>query len=127
MRIRRFEVATIKPNDSGAAQMQGLNVSRNGHNFTTRNSSLTDLIAFAYNVQPKQIIGAPDWMDKDRFDIAAISDTEGMPNGSQLKSMVQKLLADRWKLTFHHDKNELSAFVLTVGKNGQKLTPNTSG
>jgi uncharacterized protein (TIGR03435 family) len=118
-----FEVATIKPNDSGAAQLQGLNVSGNGHNFTTRNSSLTDLIAFAYNVQPKQIIGAPDWMDKDRFDIAAISDTEGMPNGSQLRSMVQKLLADRWKLTFHHDKKELSAFVLTVGKNGQKLTP----
>ncbi len=81
-----FEVATIKPNDSGAAQLQGLNVSGNGHNFTTRNSSLTDLIAFAYNVQPKQIIGAPDWMDKDRFDIAAISDTEGMPNGNQLKS-----------------------------------------
>jgi uncharacterized protein (TIGR03435 family) len=122
-----FEVATIKPNDSGAAQLQGLNVSGNGHNFTTRNSSLTDLIAFAYNVQPKQIIGAPDWMDKDRFDIAAISDTEGMPNGNQLKSMVQKLLADRWKLTIHHDKKELSAFVLTVGKNGQKLTPNTSG
>ena len=107
--------------------MQGLNVSGNGHNFTTRNSSLTDLIAFAYNVQPKQIIGAPDWMDKDRFDIAAISDTEGMPNGNQLKSMVQKLLADRWKLTIHHDKKEMSAFVLTVGKNGQKLTPNTSG
>ena len=122
-----FEVATIKPNDSGAAQLQGLNVSGNGHNFTTRNSSLTDLIAFAFNVQPKQIIGGPDWMDKDRFDIAAISDTEGMPNGNQLKSMVQKLLADRWKLTFHHDKKELSAFVLTVGKNGQKLTPNTSG
>jgi uncharacterized protein (TIGR03435 family) len=37
--------------------------------------------------------------------------------------MVQKLLADRWKLTFHHDKKEMSAFVLTVGKNGQKLTP----
>ena len=32
-----FEVATIKPNHSGASQMQGLNVSGNGHNFTTRN------------------------------------------------------------------------------------------
>jgi len=122
-----FEVATIKPNDSGAAQMQGLNVSGNGHNFTTRNSSLTDLIAFAYNAQPKQIIGGPDWMDKDRFDISAISDTEGMPNGNQLRSMIQKLLADRWKLTFHHDKKELSAFVLTAGKNALKLTLNTSG
>jgi uncharacterized protein (TIGR03435 family) len=120
-----FEVATIKPNDSGAPQMQGLNV--NGRNFTTRNSSLADLIAFAYNLQPKQIIGAPDWMDKDRFDIAAVPDVDGAPNVNQLRVMVQKLMADRWKMTFHHDKKELSAFVLTVGKNGEKLTPNTSG
>jgi uncharacterized protein (TIGR03435 family) len=119
-----FEVATIKPNDSGASQMQGLTV--NGRNFATRNSSLVDLISFAYNVQPKQIFGAPDWADKDRFDIAAVPDVEGVPNVNQLRIMVQKLMTDRWKLTFHHDKKELSAFVLSVGKNGQKLTPTQS-
>ena len=120
-----FEVATIKPNDSGGSQMQGLTV--NGRNFATRNSSLADLIAFAYNLQPKQIIGAPDWVDKDRFDIAAVPDVDGAPNVDQLRTMVKKLMADRWKLTFHHDKKELSAFVLTVGKGEQKFTPNTSG
>jgi uncharacterized protein (TIGR03435 family) len=120
-----FEVATIKPNDSGAPSMQGLTV--NGRNFNTRNSSLGDLIAFAYNLQPKQIIGAPDWIDKDRFDIAAVPDVDGAPNVNQLRVMVRKLMADRWKLAFHHDKKELSAFVLTVGKNGEKLTANTSG
>ena len=116
-----FEVATIKPNDSGNATMQGLTV--NGRNFSTRNSSLGDLIAFAYNVQPKQIVGGPDWLDKDRFDIAAVPDVDGMPNVNQLRGMMQKLLVERWKLTFHHDKKELSAFVLSVGKGGQKLTP----
>ncbi len=40
--------------------------------------------------------------------------------------MIQKLLADRFKLTFHHDKRELSAYVLTVGSGGQKLTPTQS-
>jgi uncharacterized protein (TIGR03435 family) len=34
--------------------------------------------------------------------------------------MVQKLLADRFKLTFHRDKKELSLYVLTVEKNGPK-------
>ena len=119
-----FDVATIKPNDSGNPRMQGLSVS--GRNFVTRNSSLEDLIAFAYNVQTKQIIGGPDWMDKDRFDVAAVPDVEGIPNVNQLKIMLQKLLADRWKLTFHHDKKELSAFVLSMGKNGQKLLPTQS-
>jgi uncharacterized protein (TIGR03435 family) len=115
-----FEVATIKPNDSGASSIQGLTL--NGRNFATRNSSLGDLIGFAYEVQAKQIVG-PDWLDKDRYDIAAVPDQDGAPNVQQLRVMVQKLLTTRFNLTFHHDKRELSAYVLTIGKNGQKLTP----
>jgi hypothetical protein len=53
-----FDVATIKPNDSGASSLQGLTM--NGRNFATRNSSLADLIGFAYEVQAKQIVGGPD-------------------------------------------------------------------
>jgi len=116
-----FDVATIKPNDSGGSSMQALTV--NGRNFATRNSSLGDLIMFAYSLQSKQIVGAPDWLDKDRYDIAAVPDTEGMPNPDQLKSMIRKLLAERFGLKFHPDKRELSAFVLTVAKTGQKLEP----
>jgi uncharacterized protein (TIGR03435 family) len=116
-----FEVATIKPNDSGAPSLQGLIV--RGRNFATRNSSLVDLISFAYAVQAKQIVGAPDWTDKDRYDITAVPEEEGAPNPLQLRIMIRKLLADRFQLTFHHEKRELSAFVLTVGKNGNKLTP----
>jgi uncharacterized protein (TIGR03435 family) len=37
--------------------------------------------------------------------------------------MIRKLLADRFGLKFHHDKREMSAYVLTVGKDGNKLTP----
>jgi uncharacterized protein (TIGR03435 family) len=116
-----FDVATIKPNNSGASSIQGLTM--NGRNFATRNSSLADLIGFAYEVQSKQIVSGPDWLDKDRYDIAAVPDQEGAPNVQQLRLMVQKLLASRFNLKFHHDQRELSAYVLTVGKNGQKLTP----
>jgi len=116
-----FEVATIKPNNTGATSMQGLNV--NGRNFSTQASSLEDLLAFAYNVNKKQIVGAPDWVGNDRFDLAAVPDTEGDPSVDQLRIMVRKLIVERFKLTFHHDKRDLSAFVLTIGKNGQKLIP----
>jgi uncharacterized protein (TIGR03435 family) len=116
-----FDVATIKPNISGAPQMQGLTI--RGRNFATRNSSLGDLITFAYQIQAKQVAGAPDWINTDRYDIAAVPDTDGSPNPAQVRTMVQKLLTDRFKLTFHHDKRELPAYVLTVSKSGQKLTP----
>ncbi len=116
-----FDVATIKPNNTGATSMQQLTV--NGRDFQTRASSLQDLITFAYEVQAKQIVGGPDWMSTDRYDIAAVPDTEGAPNPQQVRTMMRKLLADRFQLKFHNDKRELSAFVLSVGKGGQKLTP----
>ncbi len=116
-----FDVATIKPNNSGATSMQGLTL--NGRNFRTRASSLGDLISFAYEVQAKQIVGAPDWVDKDRFDIDAVPDVEGSPNPAQVRLMIKKLLTERFKLTFHKDKRELSAYVLTVGKGGEKVKP----
>jgi uncharacterized protein (TIGR03435 family) len=40
-----------------------------------------------------------------------------------VRSMIRKLLTDRFKLTFHKEKRDMSAYVLTVAKSGQKLTP----
>jgi len=119
-----FEVATIKPNISGGNTMQGLTI--RGRNFATRNSSLGDLISFSYSVQKKQIVSAPDWLDKDRYDISAVPEQQGVPNSDQIRVMIRKLLKERFGLTFHHEKRDMSAYVLTVGKNGNKLTPNTS-
>lgn len=116
-----FEVATIKPNNSGATSMQGL-VMR-GRNFATRASSVADLISFAYEVQAKQVVNAPDWLEKDRFDIDAVPEQEGAPNPEQIRIMMRKLLADRFGLKFHKDTRDMSAYVLTVGKDGSKLKP----
>jgi uncharacterized protein (TIGR03435 family) len=114
-----FEVATIKPDNSGMRGLQALNLQ--GRNLRTVNSSLVDLISFAYEVQAKQIQGGPDWIDNDRYDIIGVPDQAGEPNMQQIRIMLRKLLADRFGLIFHHDKRELSAFVLTVAKSGPRL------
>ena len=114
-----FEVATIKPTKPGEQRkLFGVR----GNHFTTINTSLTDLITFAYGVQQKQVVDAPLWMDTDKWDIEAQPDVPGAPNKQQVATMVQKLLADRYQLKFHNDKKELSAYVLTVAKSGQKMT-----
>jgi uncharacterized protein (TIGR03435 family) len=120
-----FEVATIKPSDPA---IPGNWFRVNGRNFTTHNISLTGLIKFAYGVQQKQILNQPDWMDKDTYDISAVPNAEGRPNDKQWKGMLQKLLADRFQLKFHHDQRELPVFALTLGKDGAKnMAENTSG
>ncbi len=118
-----FEVATIKPSNPEA---QGIGINMRGRNFSTLNTTLNDLITFAYELHARQITGGPGWMETDKFDLAGIPDKPGMPNDKQIKGMMKKLLADRFKLTFHHDKKELGVFLITVGKTGPKLTKNDS-
>jgi uncharacterized protein (TIGR03435 family) len=114
-----FEVATIKPSQP---DRPGKLFGVRGSHFNTINTTLNDLITFAYGVQQKQIVGQPSWVDTDKWDIEAQPDVPGTPNRDQLRTMVQKLLADRFQLKFHKDTKELSAYVLTVSKTGQKMT-----
>ncbi|HEV2646930.1 MAG TPA: TIGR03435 family protein, partial [Acidobacteriaceae bacterium] len=79
-----------------------------------------------YNLQKTQLIGAPGWLD-DRYDIEGVPDTPGKPTFRQVKIMLQKLLADRFALKFHHDQRDLSIYALTLAKGGPKLTANTTG
>jgi uncharacterized protein (TIGR03435 family) len=116
-----FEVATIKlspPDQPGKL----FTVTGGGRQFKTINTTMNDLIGFAYGMHPKEVINAPDWFDKDKFDILAQPDAEGMPSQAQLKTMLQKLLVSRFQLTFHKDTQELSVYEIVVGKDGAKLT-----
>jgi uncharacterized protein (TIGR03435 family) len=122
-----FDVATIKPSDP-ARPGQSILVGRGGSNlFTTTNTTLNDLITFAYGIQVRQIVGGPSWLESDRFDITAKPEAAGVPNATQLRTMVKKLLAERFALAFHNEKREMAAYVITVGKDGPKLTKNESG
>jgi len=114
-----FEVATIKPSMPG---QPGKAFTVRGREFLTINTSLSDMIVFAYGIHAKQILNAPAWVETDKFDITAKPEGDGQPNLDQFKAMFQKLLADRFKLTFHRDKKELPVYAIVVGKNGPKLT-----
>jgi uncharacterized protein (TIGR03435 family) len=118
-----FEVATIKPSKPDD-QRKAFIVQ--GNRFQIINQPLTQMISFAFDVQEKQVIGLPDWASTDRFDMDGKPDGEGAPSGKQWKIMIQKLLADRFQLKFHKDKRELSVYVLSVAKTGQKMTKDDS-
>src|SRR5260370_42308919 len=68
-------------------------------------------------------------MENERYELTGKPDREGIPNITQLKAMVQKLLTERFQLTFHREKKELSVYAITVAKAGLKLnkTENSPG
>jgi uncharacterized protein (TIGR03435 family) len=119
-----FQSVTIKPSAPGKPG-KGFGF-RDGH-FVTMNTNLNDLIAFAYGLHTTQIMDAPPWFGTDLYDIEAKPDNDGQPNIKQMQMMVQKLMADRFKLTFHHDKRELSAYVISIASGGPKMTKSSAG
>ncbi len=119
-----FEVASIKPNVSGARNSGYRRAGPGELNAT--NVTLKMLITMAYDVQGFQVTGGPGWIENDRFDVLAKPAPGSDPSREMLRRRVQSLLADRFQLVLHRTSRELPRFVLTIGKNGPKLHEATS-
>jgi uncharacterized protein (TIGR03435 family) len=127
----RFDVASIKP--SIAEQLKGPSGGKSGKGrLTMNNVTLRRAIMGAYEVGPNQIIGGPNWLNEDRYEIVAKADLP-TDDDAILNAMLQTLLAERFKLKLHRETRTISAFVLEVAKNGPRLEkaeggePTTSG
>jgi uncharacterized protein (TIGR03435 family) len=114
-----FEVATIKPSNPETPGRR-LNVANDGR-MTTVNTDVNFLIQFAFNLHPKQIEGGGALL-QEKFDIAGKPDHPGMGNDRQIRAMMRGLLKDRFQLTYHMEKKEMSVYSVTVAKGGPKLT-----
>jgi uncharacterized protein (TIGR03435 family) len=121
-----FETTVITPSNFGVS---GGNIRvEGGSNLTVHNESLASLIGFAYGIDARQVVNGPNWVGTDKYDIAAVPKIKASPSLEQFRNMLQKTLADRFKLSFHHDIQELPVYALKVGIEGTKnLAENTSG
>jgi len=118
-----FEVASVKP---AAPQpmgrimvgMRGGPGSGDPGQINYSYVSLRNLVMNAYDVKGYQVSG-PGWLDSERFDVVA----KIPPNTTkeQFKLMLQNLLAERFKLTLHHETKESPMYALVVAKGGSKM------
>ena len=118
-----FEVASVKPAEPQTGMgirvmMRGGPGSADPGQITYSNVSLKNVLTIAYAVKGYQING-PKWLDSERFDIVA-KIAKGATK-EQFQLMLQNLLAERFKLTLHHETKELPMYALVVGKSGPKL------
>jgi uncharacterized protein (TIGR03435 family) len=125
----RFEVATIKPSkpdQQGGGRSGGDQVNFQG-------AKLKELIVFAWDLNPfapEDLVGAPKWLDDDRFDILAklASDDAGgaAPKVEQLpdeemREMLRALIEDRFQMKDHWEDRPGTAYHLIAAN--PKLTP----
>jgi uncharacterized protein (TIGR03435 family) len=114
-----FDVASIKEStslDAGGT----LRFMPDGGIFA-RNIPVRSLITIAYQLQPYQLVGAPDWVRDTRYDVDAKPGDAA--TREQTRVMLQALLVERFQLAFHRESRQVDGFALVrVRANG--LGPN---
>lgn len=112
-----FEVATIKPS---ASDEHARSLGWEGRHFTVRYTTISQMVQFAYNLQAKQVVNAPGWLDSATYDIEGQAES-GEPTAAEFRGMMQRLLAERLGLKTHWEPRTMSAYELVVAKGGAKL------
>jgi uncharacterized protein (TIGR03435 family) len=110
----QFEVASIKPSLSDRI----MNV-RPLPGRLTADATLKVLMQYAYGVAPFQVLGGPDWLTSERYQIDAT--TNATASRDRMFLMLQSLLEDRFQVKTHRDINEQPVFALVAEKGGVKL------
>jgi uncharacterized protein (TIGR03435 family) len=120
-----WDVVTVKardPNDPSHNQ----SMSMKGSQFVIVNRTVEGMILMAYDVHKKQILGAPSWIETERWDIQGVPDVPGHPSLNQARSLTRKLLEERFGIKVHRETKELAVYAITVAKGGEKM-PKSAG
>src|SRR5687768_10679737 len=116
-----FEVASVK---KLAERLPATQTATPGPTaaFYWANVTVASVIQFAYNILDFELVGGPDWMRRDLFEINARSAVETTLDEKRL--MLQSLLEDRFKLVIRREKQEMRFSELTLARSDGRLGPN---
>jgi uncharacterized protein (TIGR03435 family) len=121
-----FEVAVIKANPRPGPSA----LNKTGSRFVATALQLRPLIMEAYRVRDFQILGGPNWMNDDPWDVEARAASDVNLNWTEsenpylagpLARMLQSLIEERFQLKFHRETRQLGVYELTVVRGGPKL------
>jgi uncharacterized protein (TIGR03435 family) len=87
---------------------------------------LETLIGFAYEIPPHRVLQLPDWARMTPqsgvvFQVEAVAEVTSTTTVEQLRQMVQTVLADRFKVSFHWETQDIPGYALVVAKHVPKL------
>ena len=114
-----FEVASVKRNVSGE-RVSIVRLPPSG-TATIVNASLQAIIRTAFDVRDYQLVGAPEWIANERFDVTAKIPAETRLD--QIPLMLRRLLAERFALRVRRETQEQRVYALSVARPDGRLGP----
>lgn len=106
----QFDAASVK-----AVQMESLapdRITTDPERLMAQSVSIGALIAYAYRVQPAQIVNLNAGLGL--YDVEGKAGGDGSP--ADLRAMLQGLLSERFRLKFHREVREMPVERLVIGK-----------
>lgn len=118
-----FEVASVRVLPGGALP-QGFSLSPNRTGGRIRwTTNLPLLLRYAYHLPNWRIAGA----DKDQSFYSVDATMDASATEDQVRTMLQGLLTERFKLAVHRETKDVQAYALEVEKNGPKIKAAAEG
>jgi uncharacterized protein (TIGR03435 family) len=95
---------------------------RPGGVFMLSGMAIAPVIRTAYPADTSDLIGAPDWVLNEIYDLTARANRE-VPR-DEMQAMLQRMLAERFKLAVHYEMQERPVYALVVARPDGRLGPN---
>ena len=115
-----YDVASVRPSQPGAPEGE-VDSLPGGIGYNAERISVKDMLSVMYRIPFRQIVGGPEWLATEKFDVEARADHPYSIDDLHL--MFQNLLADRFNLKLHKRIKLGPVYVLSVAKSGLKMTP----
>jgi uncharacterized protein (TIGR03435 family) len=120
----KFEIADVHISAKTRNPFVRTGPVRNGR-YEIKTATMVDLVRIAGGFDADKILGGPNWLELDRFDVIAKVPPDSTPETQN--QMLQALLEDRFKLQVHKETRPLPAYALTAGKKPQLKEADGSG
>jgi len=116
----RFEVVSIKPFDAaGGAQPR---ISMTPGRYDVAGMPLRLVIGQALILPPNRVFGLPDWVDTERYTIAAKA-PDGPSAARAMFVMIANLLKDRFNMVSHSEIREMPVYNLVFARDDRRFGP----
>jgi uncharacterized protein (TIGR03435 family) len=114
-----FDAAVFRLNRSGA---DGSSIGqRPGGQYLMTNGPIYLLLMNAFGPQNRQLVGAPDWVMSERYDLQATANAT--TTSDALRQMLRNLLAERLRLQAHLEPREQPVYFLVPVRPDKRLGP----
>lgn len=113
---------TVSPSESSVPAPSPF-VQLHAQTLTVKNARVRDLLRIAYQIRDYQIVGAPDWINTDRYDVTGTAGGEK----SKIAPLMHELLSESFHLKIRRENRALPVYLMTLAPEGLRMHRSVAG